>query len=101
MRFFCIGDEDTVLGFNLVGIEGRIVTTESEAKEAFRVALSSKDVGIIIITEKVAQLIRSLVDEYIYKQSFPLIVEVADKSGPIKTRESIKQLVKEAIGVNF
>ena len=34
MRYFIIGDEDAVLGFGLVGVEGRAVRNAEQAQEA-------------------------------------------------------------------
>jgi len=42
-----IADENTVAGFKLVGLEGEIVDTADEAREALEKAFSSSDIGII------------------------------------------------------
>ena len=52
MRFFCIADKDSSLGFRLAGVETREVTTKAEAVEAFQVALATDEIGILVITEK-------------------------------------------------
>ena len=49
MKYFVIGDEDTVLGFSLVGVDGIKAETLSEVKNAFNTALKDSDYGIIII----------------------------------------------------
>ena len=50
MKYSIIGDEDTVLGFGIVGVSGRIATNPDEAERAFKAILQEKDTGIIIIT---------------------------------------------------
>ena len=35
MKYFVIGDEDTVLGFGMVGVKGTAVRKQSEAEDAF------------------------------------------------------------------
>ena len=35
MRYFVIGDEDTVLGFSLVGVYGLQASNPSQAKQAW------------------------------------------------------------------
>jgi V/A-type H+-transporting ATPase subunit F len=57
MKYFMIGDEDAVLGFGMVGVQGRTVHSPTEAEAAFQDALGDHDVGIVIITERIAELI--------------------------------------------
>lgn len=101
MKYFVIGGEDAVLGFGMVGVEGRVVSDTAEAEKAFAEALEDKNVGIVIITEPAADLIRSRIDGYIFSRSFPLIVEVPDRDGPKEGRPELKELVNRAIGINL
>jgi V/A-type H+-transporting ATPase subunit F len=101
MRYFIIGDEDAVLGFGLVGVHGQTAISPEEARRAFNLALEDKDVGIVIITERVADLIRPQVDRYMFTQNFPLIVEVPDRQGPLAGKPGIRQMVNQAIGVKL
>ena len=71
MKYYVIGDEDAVLGFGMVGVRGRRARNASEAAEAFREALSDREIGIILITERIAELIRPQVDRYVFSEGFP------------------------------
>lgn len=101
MKYFMIGDEDAVLGFGMVGVQGRTVHSPNEAESAFRDALGDSDVGIVIITERVAELIRPLVDQYVFTEEFPLIVEVPDRAGRIEGRPGLREMVNRAIGITL
>jgi len=101
MRYFIIGDEDAVLGFGLVGVEGRDVQNTEQAQEAFTTALEQSDIGIIIITERVADLIRPQVDRFIFTRNFPLIVEIPDRLGPLEGKPGIREMVNQAIGIKL
>ena len=101
MKYFIIGDEDTVLGLGMVGVKGRVVRDTDGAKQAFQNALSDKEVGIVIITERAANFIRPIVDKYIFTENFPLIVEVPDRRGGVPGRKGIREMVNAAIGVNL
>jgi len=101
MKFYVIGDEDTVLGFSLAGIEGTVVTSKDEAKEALKKAFNIEAMGIIIITERIAQTIRQQVDQHILKKSFPLIIEIPDRFGPIEGKGDIKDMVSKAVGISI
>ena len=101
MKYYVIGDEDTVLGFGMVGVDGSIVNTVDEAKIAIKRAIDDKSIGIIIITERIANFIRDTVDRYVFTLSFPLIVEVPDRTGPLKGKKSIRDAVNSAIGIKL
>jgi len=77
------------------------VNNSEEADAALREALGDKTVGIVIITEKAADMIRSEVDRYVFSRSFPLIVEIPDREGPRPGRPSLRELVNQAIGIKL
>jgi len=99
MQFHVIGDENTVTGFRMIGLRGEIVETEDETREALEEAFASDDIGIIIITERIAAKVQEEIDEYLYGNDFPLIIQIPDREGPIEGRTSIREMVNAAIGV--
>lgn len=101
MKYVVIGDEDTVLGFGMVGVKGHVVRSADEAEAAFKETLKDQETGIVIITERTAELIRPLVDHYLFTEQFPLIVEIPDRAGKIAGRLSLKEMVNVAIGINI
>jgi V/A-type H+-transporting ATPase subunit F len=100
LRFYVIGDESTVSGFGLAGVEGEVVETVEEAREALKKAFSSPEIGIIIIPEKLAAGMREDVEGYIFGRTFPLVVEIPDRTGPMERRVSIQQMVRSAVGIS-
>ena len=62
MKFFVLGDEDTVLGFQLAGVEGKVISTAEEVSENLKLAFNDKHIGIIIIPERLAELARQRQD---------------------------------------
>ena len=101
MKFFVIGDEDTVLGFQLAGVEGKVVHMPDEAQEALTRAFEMEGLGVIILSERIAQSIRSLVDQYIFKTTFPLIIEIPDRQGTLEGRSSIRDMIRAAVGIQL
>jgi V/A-type H+-transporting ATPase subunit F len=101
MKYSIIGDEDTVLGFGIVGVSGKVAGNADEAKRAFQEILDDKETSIIIMTERVADMIRSIVDRYLFTESFPLIVEIPDRDGPSPDRPGVRELVNAAIGIKI
>ncbi len=100
MKYFVIGDEDIVLGFSLVGVFGMQATNADQARQAWNKALEDKDNGIIIITDVVANMIRPTVDQYLFSESFPLVVEIPSSRGDGEQTD-IRSLVNKAIGVSL
>lgn len=101
MKFFVIGDPDTVLGFRLAGIEGEEVSSPEEASEALDRAFEREGLGVIILSERIAEKIRSRVDQYLYKTTFPLIIEIPDRTGPLEGRRSVRDLIRAAVGIGI
>lgn len=101
MKTLVIADEDTVIGFSLAGVQGVIVTTAEEIRKAFDQVTQMNDIGILLLTERVAQMIREKVDNWIIGGSQPLIVEIPDSQGPLEGRRTPHEFVKSAIGVKF
>jgi V/A-type H+-transporting ATPase subunit F len=97
-----IGDKDTTLGFAMAGIKQLYsIETGQEAKKAVESCLSNPDIGIVIITERLADNIREEIDKLkLDKTLYPIIIEIPDKKGEIPGRKDpISLLIKRAIGV--
>ncbi len=101
MRISLVGDKDTVVGFQLAGIkDSHAVETPEEARAALLEIAKDKDAGLIIITERLADKLRSEIAAITEGKVTPLVVEIPDKSGPIEKRvDPIKELIRRAVGV--
>ena len=99
MKFYCIADEDTVRGFRLAGIAGQVVANALQAALALEAAAARADVGIIILTGKIAGGIRDQVDTMRLARTRPLIVEIPGPEGPGTGRKSLREFVQEAVGI--
>jgi V/A-type H+-transporting ATPase subunit F len=101
VEFFCIGDEETVLGFGLAGIEGKSVTTPEQTRAALAGALAASDYAVVMITDVVAQGIRPEIEAIRFERERPLIVEIPGPGGPLPGRRSLREVVQEAIGMRI
>jgi V/A-type H+-transporting ATPase subunit F len=95
-----IGNENCVLGYGLVGVEGRVVHDAAEMENALDVTLSDDLVAILLISSDVASFARNRVDELKVNSMTPLVVEVPgyhtdDEGMPLK------ELVQRAVGVKL
>ena len=101
MRFFVIGDEDTVQGFRLAGVEGEVVHGTDEAQDSLNRAMQTDGIGVILISEPVAQSIRAEVERHVYKTSLPLILEIPDAQGTAEGRGGVRELIRSAVGIHL
>ena len=101
MKYFVLGDEETVLGFSLVGVNGFVVYENTDIRELFDRILSDDQVGIVIITERVANRIRDRVESLQFKGEFPLVVEIPDRAGYEREKPPLRELINRVIGIRL
>jgi V/A-type H+/Na+-transporting ATPase subunit F len=101
VNFFCIADEDTVRGFRLAGVGGKVVTTPEEAGAALSQAAAQANLGIVILTQQVAAGIRRLVDDFRLERDRPLLVEIPGPEGSATDGNSLRQVVRSAVGISL
>jgi V/A-type H+/Na+-transporting ATPase subunit F len=101
MKILVIGSKEAVLGFSLVGVHGKAVSTASEADQALDDALSTTDTGIILVTEDVAELIAARMDQLKLRSTVPLVVEIPGPEGVRPDRPSLNEMVLSAIGIRL
>ena len=98
MEYFVIGDDDTVLGFSLVGVSGIACSGPDEVRAAWAKATEDKEHGVIIITKDAADLVRPTVNRFLFSETFPLVVEIPSPGG---RSPDLRSLVNDAIGVSI
>lgn len=100
MRMFLISDNiDTRTGMRLAGVEGVVVHERREIEDALKTAIEDDSIGIILITELLADQVDDLIREYKLNRSRPLIVEIPDRHGSRRPADYIMRYVNEAIGL--
>lgn len=100
MKFFCIADRESSLGFRLAGIDTREAVTKNDAAAALTTVSLLKDIGVLIITEKVSSLIREEINLFLQQNQFPLILELPSRGG-FKKRKSVNEFLKETMGMSI
>ncbi len=99
MKIFLISDNtDTKTGLRLAGISGVVVHEKEEIEEALDTALKDNSIGIVVITEKNAALVRDKIEYIKDNYTVPLLVVVPDRHG-MSEESSISRYVKNAIGI--
>ena len=81
MKIFVIADPDTALAFGLAGIRGQAVQTASEVPPILQ-GLDRQRVGLVLITEALAEGSRDLIERMLLEPGGLLILEIPAMRGP-------------------
>ena len=91
---------DTRTGMRLAGIPGVVVHEEEEVISEFKKIFENKNIGIVLITEKLVKLMPEYISEIKMNRHTPLIVQIPDRHGS-SDKNSIMNYVNEAIGLKL
>ncbi len=101
MKVLVIGHPEAVLGFSLAGVSGQAVTTADEANQALDSAFAAKDIGIILVTQHIAGMIQTRVEDLKLHSTIPLVVEIPSPAGVSPDQPSLSEVVLRAIGIKL
>ncbi len=100
MKIVVMGDPDTALGFKLAGAHEVYAFDDTplevqRANNKLKELVEREDVGIVLITETLAQRVE------LPEVEFPIILQIPDKSGSKFGEEVLREIVRRAIGVEL
>ena len=102
MKMYLISDNiDTYTGMRLAGVEGVVIHERSELKDALEQAISDKEIGIILLTEKFGKEFPDIIDDVRLNHRLPLLIEIPDRHGTGRKPDFITSYVNEAIGLKL
>ena len=102
MRMYLLSDNvDTLMGMRMSGIDGVVLHHEQEVRDKLSSLLDQDDIAVILITSTLVKLIRETVYDLKLNRRQPLIIEIPDRHGTGRTKDSITKYVKDAIGVDM
>ncbi|MDR1410389.1 MAG: V-type ATP synthase subunit F [Oscillospiraceae bacterium] len=102
MNFFLISDNtDTLTGMRLAGIPGSLAHTREEVAAALKEAVADESVGVVLMTEKLAVEFSDISEPLKGRRGRPLLIEIPDRHGSGRAKDSITRYVREAIGVRY
>lgn len=102
MKAYLLSDNiDTQVGMRLAGIDGVVIHTRDEILERLQSIKEDKSIGIILVTEKLAMLVSEEIKGLKLNMNLPLIIEIPDRHGTERSKDSITKYVKESIGIKI
>ena len=100
MRFHLVSDnEDTLVGMRLAGVDGVLVKEPELAQKAINEALNNP--SVVLLTEGVVAMCSEFVYDLKLNRKRPLIVEIPERGGNGRAKDSITRYVREAIGIKI
>ena len=99
MKVYCIGSEDVVRGFALIGVEGTAPADANTVAAALEGALRREDLGLVLITERLAVNVEERIAAWSLARKTPLVLEIPDEAGKLPGRATTLALVREALGL--
>jgi V/A-type H+-transporting ATPase subunit F len=99
MKVYCVGSEEVVKGLALIGIEGKATADIGEAGQAVDAALARPDLGLLIVSERLAAPLKEKLTGWAFSHRQPLILEIPDEQGPVSKHSAVLSLVMEAVGL--
>ncbi|MGC8710039.1 MAG: V-type ATP synthase subunit F [Candidatus Micrarchaeia archaeon] len=98
-----IGDELLTTGFRLAGVKAtENASNGDEAEKALRKMLDISDIGIIVITEGLANQIKDRRLQHVIDTSLmPLIIEVPGYNEEEKESDTLRRLILKAVGIDI
>lgn len=102
MKMYLISDNiDTYTGMRLAGVEGVVIHERSELKDALEQAISDKEIGIILLTEKLGKEFPDILEDVRLNHKLPLLIEIPDRHGTGRKPDFITSFVNESIGLKL
>jgi V/A-type H+-transporting ATPase subunit F len=101
MKIIGICDKDTSVGLRLAGVED-IYIPNGDAVKIWNEISCREDVGVVFITEEIAEDIGEELKDFRIRNVLPIITEIPDKNGRKKDHmDYISHLIKKAVGVEI
>ena len=99
MKLAAFCDKDTATGLRLAGIKDIFIPDKNE-KEVWLKIIDRDDIGVLFITEEIADSIEKYLKDFRLRNSIPIIVEIPDKHGRKKDHvDFVSHLIKKAVGI--
>lgn len=102
MRIFLISDNThTLAGMRLAGVEGVVVHEREEIMHELKRIREEKGLGILIITELLAEKVATEINEMKLSKNPPIIVEIPDRHGSRRSSDFLTRYIRESIGLKI
>lgn len=101
MKLAALSDKDTAVGLRLAGIQ-ELFVPNGNTKNIWNQIIERDDIGILFVTEKIAEELDKYLKDFRIRNIIPIIVEIPDKKGRLKDHvDFVSHVIKKAVGVEI
>ena len=101
MKLAALCDQETAVGLRLAGIRDLYTPQGSNLTALFQELTKRTDVGVVLITEKIAHGLGSMLKDFRIHQKYPIFIEIPDKKGKLEDHvDIVSHLIKRAVGMD-
>jgi V/A-type H+-transporting ATPase subunit F len=102
MKVFIISDNThTLTGMRLSGVEGVVVHEREDILKELAKVKEKRDIGILLITELLAERVQLELNKMKLSRSLPIIVEIPDRHGTRRPPDFLTRYIRESIGLKI
>jgi len=102
MKVFILSDNThTLTGMRLSGVEGVVVHEREEILKELVNVKEKRDIGILLITELLAERVQLELNKMKLSRSLPIIVEIPDRHGTRRPPDFLTRYIRESIGLKI
>jgi len=102
MKVFMLSDNThTLTGMRLSGVEGVVVHEREDILKELAKVKEKRDVGILLITELLAERVQLELNKMKLSLSLPIIVEIPDRHGTRRPPDFLTRYIRESIGLKI
>ena len=99
MKLAAFCDNDTAVGMRLAGVS-ELFIPNGKPLEVWNQITERDDIGILFVTEQIAEDIEKYLKDFRIRNNIPIIVEIPDKKGRKKDHvDFVSHLIKKAVGI--
>ncbi len=99
MKVVVIGHPEAVEGFALVGVKGIVAQDKVSVNLAIDRILTDQEVGIVMVTNKTAQMISERMRLLRNQSDLPVFIEIPGPDGMDQNRLTLTEVANQAIGI--
>lgn len=101
-EIYVVAEEELVIAFRMIGLEGAAVSGREEAAAAFRAAVApGSGCKMLILTEEIADALGEELVAWQLSGNYPLVVEIPPLSGSPEGHRTLVDAVRQAIGIKI
>ncbi|VVC04631.1 V-type ATP synthase subunit F [Candidatus Burarchaeum australiense] len=100
-KIVVIGDSTLVTGFRLAGVTEYYLATGRDAEAKLAELMETGAAGVIIVPEEIMVDMDWRLKKKIEAAAKPVVVPVPGRKGPVGEAESLREMVKRALGFDL